>query len=769
MKLVIAEKPSVARDLANVLGANKKQNGYLEGNGYQVTWCIGHLVELAEPDTYNEAYRKWNLADLPILPEAFQYRVIASTQPQFQIVQRLIAHSEEIICATDAGREGQLIFQYVLQMSNPPEGCVIRRLWISSMTEEAIRQGFAELKDNREYQRLYQSARCRSEADWLVGINFTRLFTGLYRTKLTVGRVQTPTLALIVERQQAIDNFVPETYYQLYGHFGTLKALWQNGNQNRIDAPEQAEALRKKLEGLNATVTKLDTARKTEDRPLLFDLTELQREANRKFGYTAQETLNIAQSLYETHKLITYPRTDSRYLTADMKPKIPQLLEKMAGVYPEGAPYIKKILSKKLPLDKRIINDSKVSDHHALIVTERIHLYQPNKLTQRENNVLRLIMARMIVALSEKKTYDETKLVITTDPDRDGKQHEFRASGRMILNEGWAEVDRALSGKNQTNGDDHKEESKEEEEQVLTQVSLNQRLHLDSTSLAEKKTTAPKPYTEATLLTAMEKASREIDDESLKESMKGKGLGTPATRAGIIEKLITVGYVERRKKNLFPTKQGTLFIQLVPASIREIEMTAQWELQMQEICDGKGNPDAFLEEIRAYVKKTVAENNQAGAVKAIGTKTGLRRVVGKCPKCGNAVIESDKSFYCDGFRMEHKCNFSIWKNNKYFQARGVTLTAELVEQLLRDGHMQVNGLTSKAGKSYNAIFYMEPGEQYVNFRMEFASGGNANPPARNNAPAASSKAPSRNVAKAPQSAPEMPPDPVWDFPDDYFR
>lgn len=729
MKLVIAEKPSVARDIANVLGAKQKKNGYLEGNGYQVTWCIGHLVQLADPESYDEALKRWNLQTLPIMPEQFQHEIVPATKSQFQIVQQLIGHSDTIICATDAGREGQLIFEYVLHMSNPPQECNIQRLWISSMTDDAIRDGFATLKDNSQYQRLYQSARCRSEADWLVGINFTRLFTLRYGTKLTVGRVQTPTLALIVERQQAIDNFQAAPYYQLQGIFGTLRAMWNRGSQNRLEEKSQAEQLQHALTGISGTVTKLESGRKTEDRPLLFDLTELQREANRRFGYTAQETLSIAQSLYEKHKLITYPRTDSRYLTTDMKPMIPQLLKKIAAVYPESVPFIQKIASKKLPLDKRIINDSKVSDHHAIIVTNNIHQYQSQKLTTKENNVLKLVMIRMIVSLSDKKLYDETKLEITMDNQKDS----FKATGRMIIDEGWTLVEQTLTGRagaqTAPQAEEQKDDKDEDDQQIFTDIALHQRVHLDKINIIEKKTTPPKPYTEATLLTAMEKASREIDDKELKESMKGKGLGTPATRAGIIEKLISVGYVERKKKNLYPTQQGIMFIGLVPDSIRQVEMTAQWELELQEICDGKGNPEQFMQEIRQYVAQTVSENRSGDSVQAVSRKGTLRRVVGKCPKCGNHVIESDKSFYCDGFRMEDKCNFSLWKNNKYLQARGVTLTADLAQELLANGKMQINGLTSKAGNTYNAIFYMEPGEQYVNFRMEFAPRQNTAPQA----------------------------------------
>lgn len=357
-----------------------------------------------------------------------------------------------------------------------------------------------------------------------------------------------------------------------------------------------------------------------------------------------------------------------------------------------------------------------MTDHHAIIVTSQIQHYQPQKLTVKENNVLKLIMIRMLTALSGKKIYDETKLEITMDNQRD----TFKATGRILVDEGWTLVERTLSARPTAQEEQKTDQDKEDDQQILTDIQLHQPVHLDSVKILEKKTTPPKPYTEATLLTAMEKASREIDDQSLKESMKGKGLGTPATRAGIIEKLIAVGYVERKKKNLLPTQQGTTFIQLVPDSIRQVEMTAQWELQLQEICDGKGNPAQFMEEIRQYVQRTVAENKSLDNIQAVSRKGTLRRVVGKCPKCGCNVIESEKSFYCDGFRQAHKCNFSLWKNNKYLQARGVTLTAELAEELLSSGKMQINHLVSKNGNSYNAIFYMEPGEQYVNFRMEFA-------------------------------------------------
>ena len=707
MKLVIAEKPSVARDIARVLGTKTKRDGYYENNEYLVTWCIGHLVQLADPEAYGEEYRQWTLAALPIIPEKFQKEVAVSTQKQFAIVQKLLAQSTEVICATDAGREGQLIFEYVYRFEARPAQTV-KRLWISSMTDEAIQEGFRNLADNEQFANLYESARCRSEADWLVGMNFTRLFTLRYGTKLTVGRVQTPTLALLVERHKAIANFQEKPFYQLEGDFGQVKAIWHRGEVNRLDSKEEAEKLGQTLTGKLGEITKLETKRKNEERPLLFDLTELQREANRRYGYTAQETLSIAQNLYEKHKYITYPRTDSRYLTVDMKPKIPALLQKVWQALPMPEEVKEKNLLPKPNIDKRIIQDSKVTDHHAIIVTERIHLYQPQQLTERENNVLRLIMVRFIVALAQKRVYDETKLEIAVEKDI------FKASGKVVVDEGWAGLERLLLGKAQ-------QEEEQEEEQLLSGISLGQKLVLEAVKVLEKKTSPPKPYTEATLLTAMEKAGKELEDKELKESMKGKGLGTPATRAGIIEKLISTGYVERKKKNLLPTQQGITFIELLPQSIKSVELTANWEQRLQDISDGVGSHEKFMQDIRRYVTDLVEENKNSEQVEATFRKGVLRKIVGKCPKCGRNVIESDKSFYCDGFRdEENKCNFTLWKNNAYLQARGMTLDAAKAAALLKYGRMQINNLKAKNGNTYNGIFYMEPGEKYVNFRMEFA-------------------------------------------------
>lgn len=719
MKLVIAEKPSVAGDIAKVIGATTKKDGFWEGNNYQVTWCIGHLVQLAPPEAYGEQYKKWDLQTLPIMPENFKKNVGQSTKKQFEVVKKLIEASDEIVCATDAGREGQLIFEYTFRMTKDFKTKNVQRLWISSMTDEAIQNGFAHLKSNGEYENLYESARCRSEADWLVGMNFTRLFTVKYGTKLTVGRVQTPTLAMIVDRHLAIENFKVEKFFMLDGQFGEVTGKWSKDEIDRLKTKSEAVEIQARLIGASGTVTKLDTVKRSEERPLLFDLTELQREANRRFGYTAQETLNIAQSLYETHKLTTYPRTDSRCLTEDMKAKLPELLSSVAGIFPESKVYIEKILKDGVNADKRVIDNSKVSDHHAIIVTNKIGNYDPKKLSDKEINILQLVMVRLIVALSTKKEYNETKLEITID----GETDKFSATGRIILNDGWTWIEKHLLG-NKSDSDD--ETGSVSEDTVLpSTLAIGQSLKLNDVVIQEKKTTPPKLYTEATLLTAMEKASREIDDEVLKNALKEKGLGSPATRASIIEKLISVGYMERKKKALVPTEQGIKFISLVPDQVKAAELTAEWEKRLDDIANAQESPEQFIKDIRQFVTETIEANIKVSAedkqaFKCENTQSN-KEVIGECPRCGKRIFENKKSFYCEGYKDEPKCSFSLWKEDKFFGARGKKITKSIAQKLLKNGQAEVNGLKSKAGKDYDAIFIMEVGEKYVNFKMDFAS------------------------------------------------
>lgn len=714
MTLIIAEKPSVANDIAKVIGATKKQDGYLEGNGYQVTWCIGHLVQLAPPENYGEQYKKWALDTLPILPSNFKLNINPNTKKQFDVVTKRIRENDTIICATDAGREGQLIFEYVFRMVPEHEQKSVKRLWISSMTDEAIREGFAALKNNKDYESLYQAARCRSEADWLIGMNFTRLFTVKYNTKLTVGRVQTPTLAMIVNRQLAIDHFKSEPYFELEGTFGTIKAKWSNAKSDHFKIKSDALEIIQKIEGALGMVTKLETQAKAIERPLLFDLTELQREANRRYGYTAQETLNIAQNLYETHKLTTYPRTDSRYLTHDMKEQLPDLLQQISTAYPKSKVYIEKVLNQGIVADQRVINDTKVSDHHAIIVTKRVGQYDLNKLNDKERHILNLIMVRLICVLANKKTYEETKLEITLS---DSPSDQFHTIGRNVLEEGWVWIEKALLG----NADEKEDE--DIQTLLLPDLQLGQPLRLDNIELLQKKTTAPKPYTEATLLTAMENASRQIEDKTLKTILKDTGgLGTPATRAAIIEKLISVGYIERKKKTLHATEQGIKFIELLPAEIKSPELTASWEVRLDNIRTGKEQPDTFMANIGQYVADLVkAHAVTTDTDQQTFASTKAKEIIGQCPRCGKPVYESARSFYCSGFKDEPKCNFSLWKEDKFWTSRNKKITKTYAKKLLTAGQVEVKDLKSKAGKTYDAIFVLDITDpKYTRFHFIFS-------------------------------------------------
>ena len=526
MKLIVTEKPSVAKDIARVLNINASRDGYMENRDYIITWCVGHLIQLAYPEEYDLRYKRWNIADLPIFPNRFKYNVIPQTKKQYEIVKSLMLDNrvDEIICATDAGREGQLIFGYVYINT----GCnkPVKRLWISSMTDEAISEGFSRLKDNKEYFSLYQSARARSEADWLVGINATRLFTVKYNQKLTIGRVQTPTLSLIVSRQKEIDEFVSQPFYEVAADCEMFTATWFNKKGTRIDDIEKAEAIVNKCSNKEGYLTKIKTKRATVERPLLYDLTELQRDGNRRYGYSAEQTLEAAQNLYEKYKLATYPRTDSRYLTKDMKAKIPALLQNIRDGW-KGSEYcVDKVFKQKLNTDKRVIDDSKVTDHHAIIVTPNIRNISSIKLPERESNILRLIVARFIAIFDRKQEFDQTDIELIIENEK------FKARGKKVVIPGWKEIEDIMLGK----------EVKEDAEDKEITISLNEgdKIKPKEIKVLTKKTTPPKPYTEATLLTAMETAGKQIENEKLREEMKAIGLGTPATRAGIIEKLISV-------------------------------------------------------------------------------------------------------------------------------------------------------------------------------------------------------------------------------------
>lgn len=593
MKLIVTEKPSVAKDIARVLNINASRDGYMENRDYIITWCVGHLIQLAYPEEYDLRYKRWNIADLPIFPNRFKYNVIPQTKKQYEIVKSLMLDDrvDEIICATDAGREGQLIFGYVYINT----GCnkPVKRLWISSMTDEAISEGFSRLKDNKEYFSLYQSARARSEADWLVGINATRLFTVKYNQKLTIGRVQTPTLSLIVSRQKEIDEFVSQPFYEVAADCEMFTATWFNKKGTRIDDIEKAEAIVNKCSNKEGYLTKIKTKRATVERPLLYDLTELQRDGNRRYGYSAEQTLEAAQNLYEKYKLATYPRTDSRYLTKDMKAKIPALLQNIRDGW-KGSEYcVDKVFKQKLNTDKRVIDDSKVTDHHAIIVTPNIRNISSIKLPERESNILRLIVARFIAIFDRKQEFDQTDIELIIENEK------FKARGKKVVIPGWKEIEDIMLGK----------EVKEDAEDKEITISLNEgdKIKPKEIKVLTKKTTPPKPYTEATLLTAMETAGKQIENEKLREEMKSIGLGTPATRAGIIEKLISVGYVKRNKKNLVPTHNGMQLIEIVHEKLKKPDLTGEWESSLSKIAKKEVSSKEFITDIKKYVAEIIKE------------------------------------------------------------------------------------------------------------------------------------------------------------------
>ena len=704
MKLIVTEKPSVAKDIARVLNIKRSRDGYMESQDYIITWCVGHLIQLSYPEEYNPKYKNWNVNDLPIFPRQFKYMVNPSTQKQYETVKKLMLDDsiDEVICATDAGREGQLIFGYVYINA----GCKkpVKRLWISSMTDEAILDGFKELKDNKEYFSLYQSARARSEADWLVGINATRFFTVKYNQMLTIGRVQTPTLSLIVSRQKEIDEFVSQPFYEVSADCEMFVATWFNKNGTRIDELEKAEEIAARCQNKEATVTKLQTKRATVERPLLYDLTELQRDGNRRYGYSAEQTLDAAQNLYEKYKLATYPRTDSRYLTKDMKPKLVGLLQNIKDGW-KGSEYcVDKIFKQKINADKRVIDDSKVTDHHAIIVTPNIKNVSNVKLPEREENILRLIVARFISVFDRKQEYDQTDIELKIENDK------FKARGKKVVIPGWKEVEDIMLGK-------VKEDS--EDKEITTNLNLNDKLTPREIKVVTKKTSPPKQYTEATLLTAMETAGKQIEDEKLREEMKSIGLGTPATRAGIIEKLISVGYIKRNKKNLVPTQNGIQLIDIVHEKLKKPDLTGEWESELGKIAKKEASSRDFIVDIKKYVADIIKEG-KLSSMKNVNFESKGKKArsgaVGVCPRCGREVYESKKSFFCEGYKNFPSCKFTIWKEDNELKEKGVTLTKSNVKELLKNKETSVTA--TKDGQEYILLVKITDNGYRVNYTFE---------------------------------------------------
>jgi len=645
--LVVAEKPSVARDIARVLGAREKGENCLIGGGYVVTWAIGHLVTLKEPQELDDRYTKWRAQDLPILPEKMETKVIRKTGAQFRSVKKLMNDKEtdHIVCATDSGREGELIFRYIYEQA----GCKkpVMRLWISSMTDEAIRHGFETLRPSSDYDALYASARCRADADWLIGMNATRAYTLRYNVLLSVGRVQTPTLSMLVKRRKEIDAFVPQTYYTVQADFGAYHGVYVTPkDEKRIYSRELAQAIADRVKGKKGSVVQAAREKKTELPPLLYDLTTLQREANSQLGFTAKKTLATAQKLYETHKLITYPRTDSRYLSHDMPGKVEKALASYGGDLQEIG---QKALQYGVRLTKRVFDDAKLTDHHAIIPTGR---HAENlSLTADERALYEMIAKRLAAVFYPNHEYDALRVITRVGED------DFLSTGKSVTQEGWKEVYRRQSEK-------HK---KADDEQKLPPLSAGDSSLCKSAKAKEEQTKPPKEHNDASLLRDMEHAGRQIEDETLREAMKDCALGTPATRAAIIERLLEVGYVRRSGKNLIATQKGVQLIEAVPPEIASPETTGRWERALSEIAKGKDGEVRFREGIARLAAFLVQHASGAPDVpfeKEERRGKGSRRPKDMgltCPVCGQGkMAENSKGYYCTHFR--DGCRFTIWKN-----------------------------------------------------------------------------------------------------------
>lgn len=617
--LVLAEKPSVGRELAKVLGCNQGGNGCLSGTKYIVTWALGHLVTLADPEVYADRYKTWNIEDLPMLPNKMELVVIKETSKQYGIVKSLLNRPDvdELVIATDSGREGELVARWIINKAGFRKP--IKRLWISSQTEKAIKDGFNNLKPGREYDNLYKSAECRSEADWLIGLNVTRALTCKYNAQLSAGRVQTPTLAMIVQRENDIKRFVPKDFWSISAKVNGFTILWQDktSGQTRTFDKKQAEDVLAKIKGQNGEVVEVKKEAKEEAPPLAYDLTELQRDANRKYNYSAKQTLGIMQKLYETHKIVTYPRTDSRHITLDIVPTLPERLKSIAvGPYAEAA---RALLRTKLNVTKRFADNSKVTDHHAIIPTEQyVNL---GALSSEERNIFDLIVKRFIAVLNPSFTYEQTTVKISV------KGEMFYAKGKIIKAKGWKAV---YEGQK-----DIEDDSEEEQDQSLPDIKKGQSLKVDSAAIYNGKTKPPSRYTEATLLTAMEHPGKFIENEALREAMdKTSGLGTPATRADIIEKLFSSFYMERRGKEIFPTSKGIQLVDLVPIDLKSPELTAKWEQKLALISKGKTNPNEFITEMKTYAAKVVS--TVIASTNAYKHDNMTRE---KCPECGKYLLD----------------------------------------------------------------------------------------------------------------------------------
>ena len=691
-KLVIAEKPSVAHSLAAVIGATARKDGYLEGNGWRVSWCVGHLAGLADADSYDPKYAKWRYDDLPILPVDWQMTVGKDKKKQFDVLKKLMNAPDvtEVVNACDAGREGELIFRSVYELA----GCQkpMKRLWISSMEDSAIREGFANLRPGAEYDGLRDAALCRAKADWLVGINATRLFSVLYHRTLNIGRVMSPTLALIVQREAEIDGFKPVPFYTV-----TLELPGFTVAGERMKDKAAAEQLQSACQSAVATVKQVERKDKSEKPPALYDLTTLQRDANRLLGYTAQQTLDYLQNLYEK-KLCTYPRTDSRYLTSDMAEGLPVLVNLVAN-----AMTFRKGIAISCDAGA-VINDKRVTDHHAVIPTRNIQNADLSGLPVGERAVLELVALRLLCAVAQPHTYAETSVTVEC------AGVEFSAKGRAVKHLGWLALDAAYCA----NLKNIPEADKETESKALPKLTEGQSLPLSGTVVKEGKTSPPKHFTEDTLLSAMETAGK----DDMPEDAERKGLGTPATRAGILEKLVSAGFLERKKSKktvqLMPSHDAVSLITVLPEQLQSPLLTAEWEYRLGEIECGELPPEDFMAGISAMLRELVGTYQVIKGTEYLFSPP--REVVGRCPRCGGEVAEMQKGFFC----QNEACRFAIWKNNKWWAAKKKQPTKVVVTALLKDGRARLTGCYSeKTGKTYDATVVLEDDEQYVSFKLEF--------------------------------------------------
>ena len=684
--------------LSKVLGATSRKDGYMEGGGWLVSWCVGHLVELAPADAYDPRYSKWAYDDLPIVPQPWQFQVLPDTRKQFNILRQLMSRDDvdTVICATDAGREGELIFRltYDLCQCTKP----VKRLWISSMEESAIRKGFDNLVDGQKYNNLYAAALCRAKADWLIGINGTRLFTTLYKGKtLNVGRVLTPTLTLLAEREAAIEHFKKEKFYTV-----ELDAQGIRASSGKFNSKTDAEKLRSACLGKTAVVQSVTRKDKTERPPKLYDLTTLQREANRLFDYTAQQALDYLQSLYEK-RLATYPRTDSRYLTEDMAEGLPALCSTVAGA-------LSFMVGQPLPVHAaQVVDSSKVTDHHAVIPTAEIAGADLAALPTGERNILYMIAVRLLCAVGEPHTYAETAVTL------DCGGASFMTKGRTVAAVGWKGTEKAFLST--------LKKKAEEPAPALPELAEGQRLEGADALLKQGTTSPPARFTEDTLLSAMEHASAE--DFAALESVERTGLGTPATRAATIEKLVKSGFVERKKKQLLPTEKGLALSWAMPDQLKSAKLTAEWEDRLGAVERGELAPEDFMAGITAMLTGLVRSYRNVAVAPSPLSESG-RAGIGKCPRCGKNVVEGKKSFYCEGYHDTPSCGFALWKNDRFFTSKRKELTKKIAASLLKTGRAAVTGLFSeKKGVFYDATVVLnDDGGKFVRFKLEFDNKSN---------------------------------------------